>query len=90
MTYQQWWDKFFLTKYIDTKISPRGLRVMKECSFLDNDHKREWADISVLCTSKWMSILISHRTSRFNKLKQDVLTLIQDIQPQYDHSPFMA
>lgn len=52
---------------------------MKECSFLDNDHKREWADISALCTSKWMSILISHRTSRFNKLKQDVLTLIQDI-----------
>lgn len=78
-TNQQWWDKFFLSKYIDTEISPRGLRVMKECTFLDNDNKREWADISAFCTSKWMTILISYRMSRFNKLKQDVHSLIQDI-----------
>lgn len=31
---QQWWDKFFLQQYSKYKISPRGLRITKTCSFL--------------------------------------------------------
>lgn len=29
-TNSQWWDKYFLTKYLENRISPRGLRIQKK------------------------------------------------------------
>lgn len=79
-TNQQWWDKFFLQQYLDTKISPRGLRVLKDCPpFLDTDDKKEWAGIDEFCTAKWMGILISHRTTRFSKLTYQDQLIAEEI-----------
>lgn len=70
-TNQQWWDKFFLQQYTSTQISPRGLRIMKECPiFLDDDNTKEWSNLSKFCTAKWMEILISHRNNTFDKLNE--------------------
>lgn len=79
-TNQQWWDQFFLSQYIDTKVSPRGLRVMKECpTFLDSESSKEWASIAEFCTAKWMQILITHRNNRYEKFKDQILIIINDI-----------
>lgn len=76
----KWWDKFFLQQYIDLKVSPRGLRVMKDCPlFLDEEGKKEWASIAEFCTTKWMGTLISHRMDRFNKTSQQVNTIVEEI-----------
>lgn len=56
---------------------------MKECLFLEADNQKEWADIWEFCTSKWMTILISHRTYRYNKLPDQVQQLIQEIISHY-------
>ena len=45
-TNTQWWDEFFLKKYLEYKISPRGLRILKTCSFLDTSHNTEWEGIA--------------------------------------------
>lgn len=81
-TNEQWWDRFFLEKYISTKISPRGLRVTKDCPFLNVTNKKEWETISEFCTSKWMEILIEHRQHLFEKLRSEATTLAKGITDQ--------
>ena len=77
---QQWWDQHFLSQYIDTKVSPRGLRIMKECpSFLDKDLSKEWANIAEFCTAKWMGLLISHRNNRLEKFKNQIAIITKEI-----------
>lgn len=88
-TNQQWWDQFFLSQYIDTKVSPRGLRVMKECPiFLDNESSKEWANIAEFCTAKWMIILITHRNNRFEKFKSQLQIIIDEITSYQLSIPF--
>lgn len=76
---QQWCDKFFLEKYISTKVSPQGLRIIKDCSFLNAASKKEWENISEFCTSKWMEILIEYRLPLFDKLKSEAHTIAKGI-----------
>lgn len=79
-TNQQWWDQLFLSQYLDAKVSPRGLRVMKDCpTFLDSESSKEWANIAEFCTAKWMQILITHRNNRFEKYKTQLQVIIDDI-----------
>lgn len=75
-----WWDKFFLQLYIDLKVSPRGLRVMKDCPlYLNEELNKEWTSIAEFCTTKWMGTLISHRTDKFNSANQQINSLIEEI-----------
>lgn len=53
---------------------------MKDCQFFfDEDGTKEWANIAEFCTAKWMGILISHRTNRFDKLNHQVKTTVEEI-----------
>lgn len=83
----QWWDKFFLEKYLLARISSRGLRVLKTCSFLDLEHCKEWENISELCTSKWIKVLITHRHSKYEQLTHQVQMLCQEIENISSHVP---
>lgn len=76
----QWWDKYFLEKYLENRISPRGLRITKTCSFLEPDQLKEWQGISEFGTAKWINILIEHRTAKFEKLTSRVMSLVTEIQ----------
>lgn len=67
-----WWNCFFLKQYFQFKISPRGLRVLKGCSFLDTDLRTEWEEVAVFCTQKWIKILISHRDQHYCILRQKI------------------
>lgn len=44
----QWWDLAFLKKYVELGITPRGLRIKKQCSFLDEDLHKECRSLAVL------------------------------------------
>lgn len=85
---QQWWDKFFLQSYIQHKISPRGLRVLKQCAFLDPDLHTEWAHVSEFCTAKWMGIIIQQRDRKYMILKDKIITLCKTICDTIPHLPF--
>lgn len=76
---QQWWDKFFLELYLNYKISPRGLRNQKTCSFLGADLAAEWSTISEFCTQKWMEIIIKQRDTLFNSLSSKLTNLIDEL-----------
>lgn len=75
----QWWDEFFLKKYLEEKISPRGLRILKTCSFLDSTHNKEWENIAEFCTAKWLSILISQRHLKYDEMVHQIQILSLDI-----------
>lgn len=75
----QWWDRYFLEKYHSTHISPRGLRILKDCSFLDQPHEKEWLSIAEFCTQKWISIIIEQRTIKYDAAVHLVQILSDDI-----------
>lgn len=78
-TNSQWWDKYFLNQYLKNRISPRGLRILKNCSFLEPEDAKEWGSLAEFCTTKWMTILVKHREKKFENLKKIVETLSTDI-----------
>lgn len=43
-------------KYLELGITPRGLCIKKQCSFLDEDLTKEWHIVSEFCTTKWINI----------------------------------
>lgn len=69
----QWWDLAFLQKYLDLSITPRGLCIKKQCSFLDEDLMKEWRLVSELCTLKWIKILVQQRERKLKSAQQQVL-----------------
>lgn len=69
----QLWDLAFLQKYLELAITPRGLRVKKQCSFLDEDLTKEWHMISEFCTTKWIKILVQQREWKLKAAEQQVL-----------------
>lgn len=75
----QWWDELFLKKYITEKISPRGLRVLKTCSFLDTAHNSQWEGIAEFCTAKWLEVITSQRHIKYNELVHLVQILSSEI-----------
>lgn len=58
------WDIVSLHKYLDVKRAPRGLRLTKRCSFLDDDLRDQWYEHCRECSRKWMSLIISQRKKR--------------------------
>lgn len=78
-TNTQWWDEFFLKKYLKEKISPRGLRVLKTCSFLDTSHNTQWEGIAEFCTAKWLEVLVSQRNIKYNELVHNIQMLSLEI-----------
>lgn len=61
---------------------------MKDCPpFLGEEGQKEWASIAEFCTTKWMGTLISHRTHRFHKLSEQVISSIEDISKLAAHIP---
>lgn len=73
---QQWWNGFFLEQYLLHKITPRGLRVLKQCSFLDPDLIKEWVYVSKFCTEKWIKIIITQRKKKFETLTVRIRELL--------------
>lgn len=41
-----------LKKYVESDITPRGLRIKKRCNFLDPDLEREWHLLAEFCSKK--------------------------------------
>lgn len=75
----QWWDGFFLKQYFKSRISPRGLRILKGCAFLDEDLRTEWEGVAEFCTQKWIQVLITHRDRRYLALRQKAEKLVIDL-----------
>lgn len=84
---QQWWDKFFVQQYSKYKISPRGLRNTKTCSFLCADLTHEWANISEFCTQKWIEIVAKQRDIQYQSLLSKITDLISSLQIQTPSLP---
>lgn len=78
---------FFLEQYLLHKITPRGLRVLKQCSFLDSNLSTEWSHISEFCTAKWIGLLVQQRDRKFQTLKEKITELCNDIQDSTSHLP---
>lgn len=83
----QWWDKFFLQKYLQYKISPRGFRHIKTCSFLSPSLILEWANISEFCTKKWIEIIIQQSDITFSDLLSKIQTLLGSLIQKPLHLP---
>lgn len=78
-TNSQWWDKYFLNQYLKSRISPRDLCILKNCSFLEIDDAKEWGSLAEFCTTKWMTILVKHRDKKFEQLQKTVQALSTEI-----------
>lgn len=76
---QQWWDKFFLDQYSKYKISPRGLRNTKTCSFLNTSLSQEWDSISEFCTQKWIIIVSKQREYQYAHFRSKIVDLIYSL-----------
>lgn len=74
---QQWWDKFFLDLYLTYKITPRGLRNLKVCSFFSADLSKEWSAISEFCMQKWIELIIKQHDTLYNSLLSKITDLIK-------------
>lgn len=59
-------------------ISPRGLRILKTCSFLASELSNEWSQISEFCTQKWMRVIIQEREPKY-------LGLVEQIKSNISH-----
>lgn len=76
----QWWNLAFLQKYLELGITPRGLRIKKQCSFLDEDLTKEWWMIAEFCTTKWIKILVEQRERKLKFAEQQVLEKQQAVE----------
>lgn len=74
-----WWDNFFLKKYVSSNISPRGLRVLTSCSFLDPTHLKDWQGIAEFCTAKFLGVLIKQRLIKYDETVHHIQILIQEV-----------
>lgn len=68
-----------ILKILKNKISPRGLRILKNCSFLESEDAKEWDSLAEFCTTKWMTILVKHREKKYDNLKKTVEMLSTEI-----------
>lgn len=81
----QWWDLSFLRKYLELGITPRGLRIQKQCDFLDQDLAKEWNLLSEFCTVKWIKLIIQQRERKLDFAKQRVMEKEEDLK-QFESS----
>lgn len=84
---QQWWDEFFLHKYLSAHITPRGLWILKTCSFLAPTQQKEWCSISEFCTNKWMQIIVTQRRIKYEQLVHQIQILFSQISKLTSHLP---
>lgn len=84
---QQWWDELFLHKYLSVHITPRGLRILKTCSFLDPTQQKEWSSISEFCTNKWIKNIATQRHTKYEQLVHQVQIIFSQILELTPHSP---
>lgn len=64
---------YFYKKYLELGITPRGLYIKKQRSFLDKDLTKEWYMVSEFCTTKWIKILVQ----RERKLRAAELQVLE-------------
>lgn len=79
--------RFFLDLYLTSKITPRGLRNLKPCTFLGSELTKEWSAIAEFCTQKWMEILIKQRDTRYNILLSRIPDLIEALKSEITSLP---
>lgn len=88
----QWWVLAFLLKYTELGITPRGLRIKKQCSLLDKDLLKEWRLLAEFCTIKWIKILVQQRERKLELAQQKVKereTHIQEFSSSYLYSKWL-
>lgn len=66
----RWWDLAFLKKYLELGITQRGLRIKKQCCFLDKDLLKEWRLLAEFCTIKWIKILVQQKERKLELAQQ--------------------
>lgn len=85
----QWWDILLLENYIKTNRVPRGLRLTKTCTWLDDDLKDAWVIQMRELNKKLLLSIITQRERNLTKIRsdlkntQDNLALYTDL-PSFD------
>ncbi|XP_053560394.1 non-lysosomal glucosylceramidase [Bombina bombina] len=66
--HRHWWDLTTLERYLDLKQIPRGLRILKHCSFKENTElMTKWYNILNDCSFEIIKLLIEHRRDLSNQ-----------------------
>ncbi|XP_053561237.1 component of gems protein 1-like [Bombina bombina] len=88
--HRHWWDLTTLEKYLEIKQIPRGLRVLKHCSFKeDTELLEKWYKILDDCAFDLIKILIEHRrllsdkcSENIDKIQADLIKYLEN--PDYE------
>ncbi|OCT78081.1 hypothetical protein XELAEV_18029181mg [Xenopus laevis] len=78
-----WWEKVTLSKYIENKITPRGLRIKKEPTFGKGDKEfiTEWDEILDTCTIKLMQLIIKQRNKELEVYNKEIKNIHTKLEP---------
>lgn len=85
-----WWDKTTLSKYLENRITPRGLRLKKEPTFgRDNlEFISEWNEILNGCTVKLMQLIVKQRAKELEVINNKIEQLHKKLNPFKDMEEF--
>lgn len=84
----QWWDILLLVNYIKTNGVPRGLRLTKTCTWLDDDLKDAWVIQMRELNKKLLLSIITQRERNLIKIRSDLKNIQEDLAPYTDLPSF--
>ncbi|XP_078507084.1 uncharacterized protein LOC144767537 [Lissotriton helveticus] len=79
----KWWEAESLSRYIEVKRVPRGLRIFTIPTYEDPDPDmiNEWSDNTSSCSMIMMKILVKYALKDRAKLLKDIEDLLAEIEP---------
>ncbi|XP_053575159.1 GATA zinc finger domain-containing protein 14-like [Bombina bombina] len=85
--HRHWWDLTALEKYIEVKYVPRGLRILKHCSFKDDPALlQKWYEALNECSFNLIKILIEHRRQLYSQSSTNIEKIQTDLRV-YQQNP---
>ncbi|XP_069590016.1 uncharacterized protein [Ranitomeya imitator] len=72
-----WWNRAFLIKYIETGLTPRGLRVQVFPSFEVEDvvFRHNWEELATTCSKGFMELLAQSNKESIDSLDREIETV---------------
>ncbi|XP_077113081.1 uncharacterized protein LOC143768273 [Ranitomeya variabilis] len=78
-----WWNRAFLNKYVETGLTPRGLRVQVFPSFEVDDivFRQKWEECADVCSKGFMELLAQHNNNTIDMLDKEI-EIVQNLLKQ--------
>ncbi|XP_075188782.1 uncharacterized protein LOC142279151 [Anomaloglossus baeobatrachus] len=81
-----WWNRAFLTKYLERDMVPRGLRIKVFPSFAieDEEFRSKWETLAQTCSKGFLTLLCDHNSSSLTLIESELETLDKTITEKCD------